>query len=325
VSTDPLSAVLVNGRVARMRCEAGRIGALEPVAGPARAVALPLPVEPHAHLDKTGIVDRCGRPAPGLFGAIEAAAADKVNWTEADLRARAGAALDQAWENGVAALRTHVDWDGPEPPLAWRVIGELAAEWAGRIEVQRAALGTLDLMGDADAGPRIAAEVARTGGILGAFVYRNEGLAEKLADLAVGVGVPARRILGEHVRADIVQHRAQPLELRAHCLELVAFVRHRCSEASLYPIVHVPKISPITPVTAPVHTRALAAPGVHYCRPLAQPRFPDLVHRPVTLHETGNGAVIRQQRIGRETATLCAWRRGSLCAGRSAFGRPPRW
>lgn len=180
MNTDPLSAVLVDGRVVRIRLEAGRIAALDPVAGPARAVALPLPVEPHVHLDKTGIIDRCGRPAPGLFGAIEATAADKANWTEADLRARAGAALQEAWENGVAALRTHVDWDGPEPPVAWQVIGDLAAEWAGRMSVQRAALTALDQMGDADAGPRIAARVARDGGILGAFVYRNEGLAEKL-------------------------------------------------------------------------------------------------------------------------------------------------
>ena len=67
-----------------------RITAIEPQPEPARQVAIPLPVDPHVHLDKTFIFGRCKPTSPGLFGAIEATQADLVNWSEDDLRSRIG-------------------------------------------------------------------------------------------------------------------------------------------------------------------------------------------------------------------------------------------
>ena len=159
----------------------GRIAAITPMAGPARSVILPLPVDPHVHLDKTFTIQRCRAEKPGLFGAIEAMARDVPDWTAGDIASRAGIALAEAHGNGIRALRSHVDWVQPAMPLAWSVLGELAQEWRSRLILQRAALVPLDLLGDADIGSGIAALVARDAEVLGCFVYGNADQDAKLA------------------------------------------------------------------------------------------------------------------------------------------------
>lgn len=180
MSTETLRAVRVGGKTVDLVIENGRIARTETVRGPVRAMAVPPLVDAHVHLDKTYVADRITARPASLFEAIDLAAADKARWTEADLRARAGRALARAEANGIAALRSHVDWSEPGRPLAWDVLGELAQDWRGRIGLQRAALVPLDLLGDPDLGPGIAAAVARDGGVLGAFVYRNDHLPAKL-------------------------------------------------------------------------------------------------------------------------------------------------
>lgn len=176
-----VEGVHLDGATVALTLDAGRIVSVVPQSGPAAWVALPLPVDPHVHLDKTFTWPRAKGGAPGLFGAIDAMKADVPNWTEGDLRARAGLALVEAFATGTRALRTHVDWVQPATPLAWRVLGDLAADWRGRVAVQRAALVPADLLGDPDHGPGIARAVAQGRGVLGAFVYRNDDLEGKLA------------------------------------------------------------------------------------------------------------------------------------------------
>ncbi len=172
--------VLLNGRTVALSLQQGRIAAIEPRPGPARHVAIPLPVDPHVHLDKTFTVGRCKSARPGLFGAIDAMEADFANWSEEDLRSRMGSALKEASHNGIVALRSHLDWSGPQAPLAWHVLGEMAQDWRSRVHVQRASLSPLDLLGDPDHGPGIAEQVARDGEVLGCFVYRNSRIDEWL-------------------------------------------------------------------------------------------------------------------------------------------------
>jgi cytosine/creatinine deaminase len=180
VSIETLRSVRVGTATVDLVIERGRIARMTPARGPATALALPPLVDAHVHLDKTYVAHRITARPASLFEAIDLAAADKARWTEADLRARAGRALARAEANGIAALRSHVDWSEPERPLAWDVIGDLAEAWRGRVDVQRAALVPLDLLGDPDLGPGIAASVARDGGVLGAFVYRNDHLPARL-------------------------------------------------------------------------------------------------------------------------------------------------
>ena len=168
--------------MARLGLDGDRIASLTMTAEHPVEVALPLPIDPHLHLDKTYTAHRCRASAPGLFGAIEAMEADKARWTEADLRTRMARALQEIHAAGYAAVRSHIDWGTPGEPLAWSLLPELARELPD-LHIDRAALVSLDLLGDGEHGPGIAARVAATGGVLGAFAYRNNNLEAKLTQV----------------------------------------------------------------------------------------------------------------------------------------------
>ena len=176
-----ISALHLNGQTVDLAVTDGRIAGITPVMGPARAVLMPLPVEPHVHLDKTHTAHRCRTKSPGLFGAIDAMVQDLPNWTADDLRARMMRGMADAYANGVAALRSHCDWSAPGVPLAWHVMREVAQDWRGRMPLQAASLSGIDLLGDPDHGPAIAAGVAADGGVLGCFIYRHADIPERLA------------------------------------------------------------------------------------------------------------------------------------------------
>ena len=178
--TNDLAALHLNGATVAITVADGRIASLSAVQGPARAVVLPLVVEPHVHLDKTHTIHRCRADKPGLFGAIEAMRRDFGNWSEADLRARITRGMQDAYDNGVAAMRSHVDWNTQGVPLSWGVMGEVAQDWRGRLTLQRASLSGLEVIGDPDLGPPIAARVAADGGVLGCFIYRHADIPERL-------------------------------------------------------------------------------------------------------------------------------------------------
>jgi cytosine/creatinine deaminase len=175
-----LDAVNLNGATVRLTLAGGRIAAVDPVAGPATQTVIPLPVEAHVHLDKAFTIARARANKPGLFGAIEAMAADKANWTAGDLRARINAGMEEAWTAGTRAIRSHIDWTDPATPLAWDIAAEVAQDWAARMPLIRSSLSGIDLLGDPDIGPQIAARVARDGQVLGAFIYRHPDLETRI-------------------------------------------------------------------------------------------------------------------------------------------------
>jgi cytosine deaminase len=175
-----LDHVNLNGTTVRLTLADGRIAAIDPMPGPATRNAIPLPVEPHVHLDKAFTIHRARAEKPGLFGAIEAMAADKARWTPLDLVTRIEDGMAEAWAAGCRAIRSHIDWNEPAVPLAWEVAGEVAAAWADRMPLIRASLSPIDLIGDPDHGPAIARRVAQDGQVLGAFIYRHDGLAARI-------------------------------------------------------------------------------------------------------------------------------------------------
>ena len=175
-----LESVNLGGQTVRLTLSDGRIAAIEPTPGPATHTALPLPVEAHVHLDKAFTIARARADKPGLFGAIEAMAADKANWTPLDLLTRIEDGMAEAWASGCRAIRSHLDWTEPQVPLAWEVAAEVAQDWTDRMPLIRSSLSGIDLLGDPDHGPAIAARVAQDGQVLGAFIYRHPALETRI-------------------------------------------------------------------------------------------------------------------------------------------------
>jgi cytosine deaminase len=172
---------------------AGRVTSVRPSVMPAAgacdldgAPLLPGLVDAHTHIDKTFTLDRLGTVPPGLLSAIEAMRQDSQCWTPSDVRARAGRALNWAFDAGVVRLRTHVDWREPQrAPLAWSVLHDLADEWTDRLTVDRVSLIPLDLFQDRSQAMALARMVAATGpgALLGGFVHTTHWDASALRHL----------------------------------------------------------------------------------------------------------------------------------------------
>ena len=157
-----------------------RLTRIEPVATAATGIVLGTLVDIHVHLDKSYTVDEVGAARADLKVAIERTRARRDGWSEAELHRRMTRALDDAWRGGTRALRTHLDWWQERPPTSLQVFNALCQEWRGRLELQFVSLTPLDLFEEAGGGDARARAVADAGGILGAFVYRNDGLEARL-------------------------------------------------------------------------------------------------------------------------------------------------
>ena len=158
----------------------GRVTSIAPTQQAARGTLLSGLVDAHAHIDKNYTVREVGAAEGNLFAAIGRTVAHRASWTAEGLHARMQRALEEAWRGGTRALRTHLDWSDAEAPTSLAVFERLRDEWRGRIELQFVSLTPLDVFADAKTGDTIARKVKRAGGVLGAFVYRNDGIVHKL-------------------------------------------------------------------------------------------------------------------------------------------------
>ena len=182
-----LQGVAIAGRTGHydIQIERNRIASLVPSQERDGGFVTPLFADIHVHLDKTFTIRRIAENGDAkvdcLFDAIDLMNTDRKNWSEADIRARATQGLQAAFEQGVGAMRSHVDWTTPEVPTAWPVLNELRQEWKDRLDLQLAALVHGDLV--LDAGSQIAARVAKDGGVFGAFFYRNAHIEAKIEEM----------------------------------------------------------------------------------------------------------------------------------------------
>ncbi len=163
---------------------------------------LPAFVDLHLHIDKTFVVDEVGAAEGDLYAAIERMAQHRDGWSAAQIESRMQRALTEAYTNGCRALRTHLDWMNKDAPKSLAVFEKLRTQWRGRLTLQCVSLTPLDFFGEGfDAafnGEELALEVATANltcdqsqgeaALLGAFVYRNERIYDKLQrvfDLAI--------------------------------------------------------------------------------------------------------------------------------------------
>jgi cytosine deaminase len=149
----------------------------------ARGIVMSATVDGHAHLDKAHLADAQSFPEDDLLAAITAMEEGKRRWTAASLRARANIALASAYAHGVRAIRTHVDWRRSTPDFVWPVMCDLRREWRDKIELQLAPLIPIDETEDEALFQRALAVAPEGGGVIGFFVYRQELLDERLANV----------------------------------------------------------------------------------------------------------------------------------------------
>ncbi|MBM3524039.1 MAG: amidohydrolase family protein [Alphaproteobacteria bacterium] len=175
--------------LADLAIEGNRIAAVMPASPGAgedldHGIVMPAFVDCHAHLDKTHMAADAVAGSLGLLAAIEAVEAHKRGWTADNLRARAEFALRCAYALGVRAVRSHVDWTASTAGFVWPVMTALRAAWAGRIELQLAPLMALDAVDDRALFEAAIAGAATGGRVVGFFVYGQERLRERIAQIA---------------------------------------------------------------------------------------------------------------------------------------------
>lgn len=212
--------------------EGDTVRSITPGATPARGLLLSAPVDAHVHIDKSYTVQDVGAAEGNLFAAITRMAEHRATWTPASLTPRMARAVQEAWHAGTRALRTHLDWPMPEPPAALPVFLALREAWRGRVALQFVSLTPLDVFADAAAGECIARDVRTADGVLGAFIYRNAQLGEKLDRvfaLAVAHGLALDFHVDEGLDADAVGLRAIAERTLAHGLQGRVTCGHACS------------------------------------------------------------------------------------------------
>jgi cytosine/creatinine deaminase len=170
----------------------GRVIGIHPVASPgipaidlAQRLVLPHLVETHCHLDKCHTINRIGVAGGDLHAMIAAQEQDKVHWDVPDIAQRAARGLQELYQAGCGAVRTHVDWVSLQPtPPAWQILSELAETWANRMHIQQSALLHIEAFGNLDRIQPIVAQIAATKhAILGAFVFNQPNKRQLLATM----------------------------------------------------------------------------------------------------------------------------------------------
>ncbi|UFN49532.1 cytosine deaminase [Roseomonas sp. OT10] len=223
----------------------GRIESLAPAAATAPEGAADLDagqvwpcfVEAHAHLDKGHITPRAiNADGTGLSAAAAVRADREANWSAADVRARFAFGLRCAYAQGTAAIRTHLDSQGPQAGISWPVFAELRAEWAGRIDLQAVGMVPVDTYATPE-GEALARRIASAGGLLGgatrlpgATPAQLDAALDALFDLATQHGLeidlhvdesgdPGAATLGPVARAAL-RHRFPYRVTCGHCCSL---------------------------------------------------------------------------------------------------------
>lgn len=190
-------------------------------------------VDLHTHLDKGHLWQRAPNP-DGTFGAaLRAVAADRAaRWSDDDVFRRMDFGLRCSYAHGTRAVRTHLDSHGPQAGISWPVMRALQRAWAGKVELQAAALMPLDAFAGRD-GERLADVVADAGGLLGGVAYMGPTLdaaldrvialaTERGLDLdfhADESGDPGARALA-HIARAALRHRFAGRILCGHCCSL---------------------------------------------------------------------------------------------------------
>ncbi len=132
-------------------------------------IILPRLVEPHSHLDKTFSWGEFSNFSGNYFDALDANFSEHKTRTNLSVSKRAERALALALENGIRAIRTHVDSFGSINEPSWEALIHLKEKWSRYIELQFVALSPVEFWSTSE-GRKFASDIASLGGLLGGVV-----------------------------------------------------------------------------------------------------------------------------------------------------------
>ena len=153
----------------RLSWSDGRLEEPELLNSPAdhlNALVLPRLVDPHVHLDKAFTWSAHPNFSGTYEGALEA---NLKEYQVRDLEAvlcRGEKAITRACQNGLRALRSHIDSLGAGADASWEALQTLKKQWRHQLELQLVALVPIAHWAT-PAGAQLAQRVAAGGGLLG--------------------------------------------------------------------------------------------------------------------------------------------------------------
>ncbi|PLK69110.1 cytosine deaminase [Rhizobium sp. TH135] len=138
-------------------------------------------VDMHTHLDKGHIWDRRPNPSGDFMGALEAVKTDReARWSAEDVQARMEFSLKTAYAHGTSLIRTHLDSLAPQHRISFEVFAEVRDAWAGKVDLQAAALFPFDQITELTFFKDLVEVIVAHKGLLGGVTYLMPELDEKL-------------------------------------------------------------------------------------------------------------------------------------------------
>jgi cytosine deaminase len=186
-------------------------------------LVFPAFVDLHTHLDKGHIWPRRRNPDGTFFGALDNVNLDReANWSARDVAARMDFSLRCAYAHGTAAIRTHLDSYGKQTAISWPVFAEMRERWRGRIELQAAALFSVEHVQNSAHMAEIRQTLVEHDGVMG-------GVTFMLPELDAALDTLFRTAMDAGLDLDFHVDETQDPEARSlrHIAE--AALRHRFS------------------------------------------------------------------------------------------------
>ena len=157
---------------ARITWNEGLILQIEPIActqGRAMDLLLPRLVEPHAHIDKAFSWKNFPNLGGTYEGALNTNLREYKERTVENVITRAEKSLDIAINNGLRAIRTHIDSFGLNSYITWERLVDLRRKFSDLIQLQFVALVPLEYWNTGE-GNLLASRISSLGGLLGAVI-----------------------------------------------------------------------------------------------------------------------------------------------------------
>ena len=183
-SPTPVDIGVSGGRIAtiapQLACEAAEID----IGG---RLVLPGFVDSHIHLDKAGLLGRCGHGQGSLKDAIAAVATMKRAFTVEDVYARGAKVIERAILHGTTRMRTHVEIDPRIGLRSFEAIKALKRDYAWAIDLSLCVFPQEGLTNDPGADELLVAALRDGAEVIGGCPYTDtdpDAQIKRIFDLA---------------------------------------------------------------------------------------------------------------------------------------------